>query len=172
ATDLGGSADDYDIDGKRVFKISNPSQGLTYAEAAQRAIDLGGEYSGHSAPEGLNEITARSVQNLAGTGLIGVAKDGRHSGLVPAFTVGFMEIELDTLTGKYDIVDYCAVADCGVIVHPMGFSQSMRGGGVWGVGLAGYERLVYDPQNGLPANVGLWQSKVPTYLDVPLNTQH
>jgi xanthine dehydrogenase molybdenum-binding subunit len=171
ATDFGGSADDYDIDGKRVFKTSNPSQGLTYAEAAQRAIDLGGEYSGHSAPEGLNELTARSVQNLAGTGLIGVAKDGRHTGLVPAFTVGFMEIELDTLTGKYDIVDYCAVADCGVIVHPMGFSQSMRGGGVWGVGLAGYERLVYDPQNGLPANVGLWQSKIPTFLDVPLNTQ-
>src|SRR5690606_166954 len=79
---------------------------------------------------------------------------------------------LDTLTGKYDIVEYCAVADCGVIVHPMGFSQSMRGGGVWGVGLAGYERLVYDPQNGLPANVGLWQSKIPTFLDVPLNTQH
>jgi CO/xanthine dehydrogenase Mo-binding subunit len=87
-------------------------------------------------------------------------------------TVGFMQIELDTLTGKYDIIDYACVADCGTIVHPMGFSQSMRGGGVWGVGLAGYERLVYDTQNGLPANVGLHQAKIPTYLDVPITTQH
>lgn len=172
ATDLGGEADEFDIDGQRVFRISNPSQGLTYAQAAQRAVELGGEYSGQSYPEDLNGVTARSVQALAGTGLIGVAKDTRHTGLVPSMTVGFMEIELDTLTGKYDIIDYTCVADCGTIIHPLGFSQSMAGGGVWGVGLAGYERLVYDTQNGLPANVGLYQAKIPTYLDVPLVTNH
>jgi CO/xanthine dehydrogenase Mo-binding subunit len=172
ATDFGGEAAEYDIDGQRVFRISDPAQGLTYAEAAQRAIDLGGEYSGQSYPEDLNAITARSVQGLAGTGLIGVAKDARHTGTVPSMTVGYMQIELDTLTGKYEILDYACVADCGTIVHPMGFSQSMRGGGVWGVGLAGYERLVYDTQNGLPANIGLYAAKVPTYLDVPLVTVH
>ncbi len=172
ANDLGGAPEDYDIDGQRVFNISNPTQGLTYAEAAQRAIDLGGEYSGQSFPEDLNGVTARSVQALAGTGLIGVGKDTRHTGTVPSMTVGFMQIELDTLTGKYEIVDYACVADCGTVVHPMGFSQSMHGGGVWGVGLAGYERLVYDTQNGLPANVGLYQAKIPTYLDIPKTVQH
>lgn len=172
ATDLGGEAADYDIDGERVFLISDPAQGLTYAQAAQRAVQLGGEYSGETYPDNLNPVTGRSVQALAGTGLIGVAKDERHTGIVPATTVGFMEIELDTMTGKYEILDYVCIADCGTIVHPMGFSQSMRGGGVWGVGLAGYERLVYDTQNGLPANVGLHQAKIPTYLDVPLVTRH
>ena len=29
------------------------------------------------------------------------------------------------------------------------------------------ERHLYDPQNGLPASTGYWQSKVPTYLDTP-----
>lgn len=172
AADLGGEPDDYDIDGQRVFNTSNPSRGLTYAEAAQRAVALGGEYSGETYPDNLNPVTSRAVQGLAGTGLIGVAKDSRHSGTAPGFTVGFMEIEVDTQTGKYDIVDYTCVADCGTIIHPMGFSQSMRGGGVWGVGLAGYERLVYDPQNGLPANVALYQAKIPSYLDVPLSTNH
>jgi xanthine dehydrogenase molybdenum-binding subunit len=168
AADLGGAADDYDIDGARVFLTSNPDQGMTYAEAAQRAVAMGGEYSGETFPDDLNDVTKRSVQGLAGTGLIGVAKDTRHSGTVPSMTIGFMEIELDLGTGKYDIVDYTAVADCGTIIHPLGFRQSMNGGGVWGVGLSGYERHVYDPQNGLSANVGLYQAKIPTYLDVPL----
>ncbi|ALO46842.1 xanthine dehydrogenase family protein molybdopterin-binding subunit [Pseudohongiella spirulinae] len=167
ASELGGEPDDYDIDGARVFLTSNPDQGLTYAEAAQRAVSMGGEYSGQQYPDDLNPVTKRAVEGLAGTGLIGVAKDSRHSGTVPAFTVGFMEIELDTMTGKYDILDYTAVADCGTIIHPMGFRQSMNGGGVWGVGLAGYERLVYDTQNGLPANIGLYQAKIPTFLDIP-----
>ena len=36
-----------------------------------------------------------------------------------------------------------------------------------GFGLAALERYVYDPQNGLPANMGLYQCKPPSYLDVP-----
>ncbi len=172
ATDLGGVADDYDIDGERVFRIDNPSQSLTYGEAAQRAIEMGGEYSGEEYPDNLNDVTKRSVQALAGSGLIGVSKDElRHEGTVPAMTIAFMEIELDEQTGKIDIKDYTAVADCGTIIHPMGFSQSMNGGSVWGYALAAYERHVYDSQNGLPANVGLYQAKVPTYLDVPATTQ-
>ena len=56
------------------------------------------------------------------------------------------------------------------MVHPKNFDNAMRGGAVWGVGLAALERHVYDPQNGLPANVGLYQSKPPTILDVPVET--
>ena len=33
--------------------------------------------------------------------------------------------------------------------------------------MATLERLVFDPQNGLPANVGLHQQKPPSYLDLP-----
>ena len=36
-----------------------------------------------------------------------------------------------------------------------------------GFGLAALERYVYDPQNGLPANIGLYQAKPPSYLDAP-----
>jgi xanthine dehydrogenase molybdenum-binding subunit len=87
ATDLGGEADEFDIDGERVFRISNPSQGLTYAEAAQRAVALGGEYSGQEFPEDLNDVTKVAVQRLAGSGLIGVAKDSRHTNTVPSMCV-------------------------------------------------------------------------------------
>jgi CO/xanthine dehydrogenase Mo-binding subunit len=133
---------------------------------------MGGKYSGMEYPEDINPITQRAVQGLQGTGLVGVARDNiPGEGTPPGIQVGFCEIELDEDTGKFEILDYAMVADCGTVVHPKNFENAMRGGAVWGVGLTALERHVYDPQNGLPANVGLYQSKPPTYKDVNLNTR-
>ncbi len=172
AAELGGAVEDFEIGGERVFKTANPSQGMTYAQTAQKAIELGGKYSGQEFPADIDPITQRAVAGLQGTGLIGVAKDnipGR--GQPPGILVGFCEIEMDLGTGKYEILNYTAVADCGTVVHPKNFDNSMRGGAVWGFGMTALERHVYDPQNGLPANTGLYQSKPPTYLDVPTQTK-
>lgn len=172
AETLGGSADDYDIDGQRVFNIRNTAQGMTYAAVAARAIQLGGAYSGETYPEDIHEITQRSVQNIAGTGLVGVAKDNlEQEGVIPGLAAAFVEIELDLETGKYDILDYVGIAECGTVIHPQGLAGQMKGGAVWGMGMAGLERHVYDPHNGLPANVGYHQCGIPTYLDVPLETR-
>ena len=168
ATTLGGAVTDYDVADERVFRVGNPSQGMTYAEAARRAIELGGAYSGQAWPNDIHEVTQRAVQNLAGTGLIGVGKDSlRLEGVVPGLAVAFAEIELDLETGKYDILDYVGIAECGTVVHPQGLAAQMKGGAVWGMGMAGLERHVYDPQNGLPANIGYHQCGIPTYLDTP-----
>ncbi len=75
AKDLGGKPDDYDIDGNRVFAKNAPGRGMTYAKAAQRAIEIGGKYSGKELPQGINPMTQASVTALAGSGLIGVAND-------------------------------------------------------------------------------------------------
>ena len=101
-----------------------------------------------------------------------MAKDNLpQSGVIPGLAVGFCEIELDLETGKYDILDYVGIAECGTVMHPLGLAQQMKGGAVWGMGMAALERHVYDPQNGLPANVGLHQCRIPTYLDVPSVTR-
>ena len=172
AADLGGAADDYEIGDERVFLSSDSSKGITYAQAAQRAMQLGGKYSGQEFPEDINPLTQLAVQGLAGTGLIGVAKDNiPGQGTPPGLIVGFCEIEMDTQTGKFEILDYTAIADCGTVVHPKNFDNAMRGGAVWGLGMANLERHVYDPQNGLPANTGLYQSKPPTYMDVSVDTK-
>jgi CO/xanthine dehydrogenase Mo-binding subunit len=172
AETMGGSADDYDIDGQRVYRVDDESQGMSYGAIAARAIQLGGVYSGQTFPEDIHEITQRSVQNLAGSGLIGVAKDKLHQeGIIPGLACAFVEIELDTETGKYAILDYVGIADCGTVMHPMGLAQQMKGGAVWGMGMASLERHVYDPQNGLPANVGYHQCGIPSYLDVPSVTR-
>ncbi len=172
AMDLGGTPDDYDIGGERVFAKSDSSKGLSYAQAAQRAIELGGKFDGHEVPSDLNVMTKASAAGVAGTGLVGVAKDNLpRTGTVPALAAGFIEIELDTETGKFEILDYVGVADCGTVLHPQGLSHQIKSGAVMGIGLAVAERHIYDPQNGLPGNIGLLQAKPVSYLDVPATMQ-
>ena len=168
AMDLGGSPGDYDLADERVVHKTDKSKSMGFADAAKRAIELGGKYDGHEAPEDIHDMTKASVAALAGRGLIGVAKDNlKREGVVPAMAVGFIEIELDLETGKYEILDYVGVAECGTVLHPQGLETQIKGGAVMGFGLAALERYVYDPQNGLPANMGLYQCKPPSYLDVP-----
>jgi CO/xanthine dehydrogenase Mo-binding subunit len=168
AMDLGGAPADYDIGEHKVFAIADPSRHLTYAQAAQRAIELGGKYSGQEVPEEIHAVTKTAVSRLAGTGLVGVAKDTlRMEGDVPALACGFAAVEVDVETGKVTILDYVGIADCGTVIHPAGLAQQVKGGAVWGMSFALHERQIYDPQNGLPGNTGFHQCKPSTYLDVP-----
>ena len=172
ANELGGSPDDYDVSNERVHQIADESVGYSFAEVAQRAMELGGKYTGEAElPEDLAEWTQIAVSRLAGSGFMGVYHDPAHSGNPPGFTVTALEIELDTETGKIDIKDIVSVGECGTVMHPQGLKNQLVGGVVWGVGLSVLERHLYDPQNGLPASTGYWQSKVPTYLDTPLKIE-
>ena len=172
AIDLGGSPEDYEIGDEKVYRAQDSSVSISYAAAAQRAIELGGKYSGQEMPDDLHPITKRAVSGLAGSGLIGVSKDNLNpGGLTPALVAGFMEIELDVETGKFEIIDYVGVVDCGTVIHPQSLATQIKGGAVMGIGHATLERIIYDPQNGLPANIGLYQAKPPSYLDVPSNMQ-
>jgi xanthine dehydrogenase molybdenum-binding subunit len=168
AMDLGGDPEDYDVGEERVFRTSDASVGMTYAEVAQRAIELGGKFDGSEPASDMNPMTQVSSRALAGTGLVGAAKDNLPITAQPAaFTVGFAEVSLDVETGKFEIVDYLAVADCGTVIHPQGLATQIKGGAVMGFGMATLERHIYDPQNGLPCNIGLYQAKPASYLDVP-----
>ena len=49
---------------------------MTLAEAAQKAIELGGKYDGHELPKDINAVHQdASATALAGQGLMGVARD-------------------------------------------------------------------------------------------------
>ncbi len=168
ALDLGGGREDYDIGDRRVFLKSDPGKHLTYAAAAQRAIEIGGKFSGQEMPDDIHPLTKEAVAALAGTGLIGVAKDNLAKDYeLAAIAIGYMTIELDTETGKYEILDYVGTIDCGTVIHPQSLATQIKGGAVMGIGMAGLEQIEYDPQNGLPANIGFYQAKPPSYLDVP-----
>ncbi len=167
--DLGGSPEDYDLRDEHVVHKSDAARRVSFAECAKRAVKLGGAFSGQETPGDINPMTQAAVAAIAGTGLIGVAKDNlAKQGVVPALSVGFIEIELDLETGKYEILDYVGVADCGTVMHPQGLAAQVRGGAVMGFGLATTERHIYDPAYGRPGARGLHQAKPKTYLDVPV----
>lgn len=169
---FGGAEEDFDVEDERVFLLADPSKSMSFADAARIAIDLGGHFDGSEMPDDIHAVTRLAVSEIKGTGLVGVAKDtmGKR-GAVPGLAIGFIEIELDTETGKIDILDYIGVADCGIVVHPMGLAGQIRSGAVWGFGMGSLERHVYDPRIGVPANVGFHECRLPTYLDIPREMQ-
>src|SRR6185503_11447622 len=69
---FGGKPDDYVVANQRVYRKGAPARGLTFADAARRAIRLGGVYDGHKLPEDINALTKTSAKALAGLGLMGV----------------------------------------------------------------------------------------------------
>ena len=90
---------------------------------------------------------------------------------MPGLVAGFCMIELDRETGQFEIKEYLGVADCGTVLHPEGLQTQIFGGSMMGFGLATTERIVYDHQLGLPANVQFDQAKPKTYLDMPKKFQ-
>ncbi|HXG53716.1 MAG TPA: xanthine dehydrogenase family protein molybdopterin-binding subunit [candidate division Zixibacteria bacterium] len=169
---LNGTPDDFDVGNGRVFLKADPSKGLSFAEAAQRAIKLGGKYSGQELPKDLNPLTVRAATALAGQGLMGVARDNLPSkGLIPAFCAAFVQVEVDLETGRVEIQECLEVADCGTVLHPKNLGNQLTGGAVQGFGFALTERHIFDSKLGLSATRGLYGQKLPTYLDVPLDIQ-
>jgi len=164
----GGQPADYVLGKEKIVHKSDASKSVTFKEAAEKAIALGGKYSGKEVPEDLNAITKASVAMIAGTGLIAAAKDNLpRVGVTPGLSVSMAQIELDTETGKFEIKDMISVADCGTVLHPLGLGHQISGGNVMGIGMV-MERHIYDPKLGIPASVGFHQGKLPTYLDVPV----
>ncbi len=167
AKKLGGNPDSYKVGGERV---SGPGGTLSFAQAAKLAIDMGGVYDGHEAPKDVNKFTVASMTQLAGQGLLAVAKDTYpRDGVTHSFVASFAEVEVDLETGKYNIVDFTSIADVGTVIHPRALGGQVLGRGTLGIGHALGQKWVYDQHYGLPLAKRFYQNKPPTILDVPVN---
>src|SRR5262249_7988309 len=129
AKDLGGSPDAYELGNERVYRRGSPGTGMSYAQAAKRAIELGGRYDGHGVPDDVNPMTKTSAAQLAGLGLMGVAKDNyKRDGNTFSFVIGFAEVEVDVETGKVTLVDYLGVGNVGTVINPRSLQAQILGG--------------------------------------------
>jgi len=168
ARDLGGSPNDYDLGGERVFRRGNPGRGLTYSQAATRAIALGGRYDGHELPEDIHASTKAAAAALAGLGLMGVAKDAYpRDGTTYSFVAGFAEVEVDLETGKPTLIDYLGMADVGTVINPRSMAAQVDGGSCLGIGHALCQKWVYDPHYGVALARRFHHNKPLTILDIP-----
>ena len=102
---LGGRPEDYVVTNERVQRKGGGA-GMSLAQVAQKAIELGGTYDGHELPKDINRYTIKSATTLAGQGLMGVARDNYpRDGGSYSFVAGFAEVEVDVETGNYRMLD-------------------------------------------------------------------
>jgi CO/xanthine dehydrogenase Mo-binding subunit len=171
AKKLGGRPEQYEVANERVFRKGGGA-GMTLAQAAKYAIQLGGVYDGHETPADLHKLTKASVAALAGQGLVAAAKDNYpRDGSTFSYVASFAEVEVDVETGKYYIVDFLASGDVGTVLHPRALGGQMLGRSTLGIGHAIGQKWVFDPHYGEMVSKRFYQSKPPTILDVPVDMQ-
>jgi 2-furoyl-CoA dehydrogenase large subunit len=75
-------------------------------------------------------------------------------------------VEVDRETGVYEIVDYAAVDDCGVRIHPQIVEGQVHGATAHALGAATYETFPYD-EDGTLLTANFYDYHVPHALDMP-----
>lgn len=83
----------------------------------------------------------------------------------PPLMAGFAEIEMDLETGRYDVVDFVGVVDCGTILNSNLVRVQTEGGIAQGIGLAMYEDVVYN-RRGRMMTSSFMQYKIPNRCDI------
>lgn len=118
----------------------------------------------------LKENKKISLKDIANKSLLAnnkylTASESHYSPVSPPpFMAGMVEIEVDKLTGKVDIIDYVGVIDCGTVINPNLARVQAEGGILQGIGMALYENVIYD-EKGRMLNDSFLQYKIPTRLD-------
>lgn len=83
------------------------------------------------------------------------------------FIVTFVEVEVDTATGRTQMMNMAVVNDCGTVMYASGAEAQQIGGQIIGVGEALTEEIIYDKPTGIPLNFNWIDYKIPTMLDMP-----
>jgi len=171
AKSLGGKPEDYVVANERVSRKGGGA-GMTFAQAAQKAIDLGGAYDGHELPKDINAYTVRAATAMAGQGLMAVARDNyKRDGASYSYVASFAEVEVDVETGKYTLLDFLSVADVGTVIHPAALGGQIMGRSMLGISHAIGQKWVYDQHYGVPLAKRFYQNRPPSILDAPMKMQ-
>ena len=93
------------------------------------------------------------------------------SGVGGAFAVMIVDIEVDTETGKVEILRVSMIQDAGKAVYPSYVEGQMQGGTAQGIGWALNEEYAYNG-DGLLTNASLLDYRMPTCLDLPMIETH
>jgi CO/xanthine dehydrogenase Mo-binding subunit len=167
----GGSPESYDTGAQGVIRRGGGLV-MSWAQAAEAAIKLGGIYDGSETPKEINAMTRAAAAAHKGRGLMGVARDNLpRDGQTYGFMSAFAEVEVDVETGVWTIVDFVGVADVGTVIHPNSLGGQINGGSIQGIGHIRSQKLVYDPHYGAALASRMYNNKPPTILDVPINAK-
>ena len=92
---------------------------------------------------------------------------GSTDHIVNSFGAHFVEVEVDTGTGRVRVLRYVAAHDSGRIINPRTALNQAEGAVSQMLGFALSEELFTDPATGVTLNAGYLEHKSPTILDYP-----
>ena len=84
-----------------------------------------------------------------------------------SYSANIIDVEVDTDTGKIDILKVTAFQDAGTAIHPDYVEGQIQGGTVQGIGWALNEEFFMAP-DGAIQNTSLLDYRMPTSLDLPM----
>jgi CO/xanthine dehydrogenase Mo-binding subunit len=130
-----------DFENGHVFHKSDPELRIGFKELAGRMPETGGP------------VVGRANMNPGGSG--------------GSYSANIIDVEVDTDTGKIDILKVTAFQDAGTAIHPDYVEGQIQGGTVQGIGWALNEEFFMGP-DGAIQNTSLLDYRMPTSLDLPM----
>jgi carbon-monoxide dehydrogenase large subunit len=137
------------------FQISD-GVGTFCVEGSERSISL---------PELAQTLKRESLAGFEN----GLDSDGHYHGTAPTFPNGchICEVEIDSATGKVDVVSYHVLDDFGRVINPMLVKGQVHGGVAQGLGQALMENCVYDASSGQILTASFTDYAMPRAADLP-----
>lgn len=98
----------------------------------------------------------------------GLSEEAEYSSESPTFPNGthICEVEIDSESGRVEIVSYVAVDDVGVELNPLLLAGQIHGGVAQGIGQALMEAVVFDPGSGQNLTGSFMDYAMPRASDV------
>ncbi len=86
---------------------------------------------------------------------------------INSFGAQFAEVEVDTYTGKVQVIKIVAAHDIGRVLNQQMLENQFHGGIIQGLGFALLEERVIDPYTGKLVTMNMCDYKMPTMMDTP-----
>ena len=99
----------------------------------------------------------------------GLSDTGFFKPSTPGYPNGchICEVEIDPETGALAILRYTLVHDFGRVLNPLLLEGQLHGGIAMGLGQAGFERVVFDPESSQPLAASFMDYAPPRADDLP-----
>ncbi len=140
----GENIDDIEVINEGIYLKHDPTVGETFASLLKRAGNGALEINASSAPD---------------------EKTNKYSKY--SWAAHFAEVEVDPEVGTVRVTRFVSAVAAGKIINPKTAASQLKGGVIYGIGMALTEELVRDERTGRTVNADLAEYHIPVHADIP-----
>ena len=137
-------------------------------EVRDGGLYLQNSSTGYTYSEILNQ-SGSPFARLAQVEATGEAAPGEAAAKYAMYSFGahFCEVEVDPVTGVFDVTRWVTVAACGTIINRKAATNQIYGGLIWGIGHVKAEQTLTDPTTARYVNTNLLEYHLADHMDAP-----